>query len=161
VRITESRLRRVIRSVIAESFGHESLKDEMLKIIEDLRMTLEDCQSPRDCAVEINLATGRMADAWNMAGERNTGGPFVQECSVGVLMNKMQTSALEGTMMDLQSFLSEVESEINKCDFSELSGYSGTDRVRQHISSTVNNPGAMGPNESVLRRAVRKELNRR
>lgn len=164
MRITESRLRRLIRNVIAESVEHANLKKDMLSIIEELRSALSHCRSPRDCAVKINHATGRMSDVWNMEGGRNSGGSFVQKCPVGVMMNKMQIDALEGRITDFQSFqraLDQVKDEIKSCTFNELSGHSGTDRVRQHISSNVNNPGAMGQNESVLKRAIRKELNRR
>lgn len=121
MRITESRLRRIIRSIIVESVTHESLKKNMLEYLKELRNDLKDCESGRDCAVKINKATGKMSDAWNSAGGSDVGF-FVDECSVGQKMLEMQKSALKSRTMDFKESLDAVKSEIMSCDFNELNG---------------------------------------
>ena len=111
----------VLKRVIAENvgMGYEDLKSRIRNIIEDLRRTLETCDS-RSRLREINMAISHMSDFWNDAGGSAVGF-FVDECVIGQMMNEIQMNCYRNPMLDIEESLSKVERELELYDFSELS----------------------------------------
>ena len=124
MRITERRLRRVIRSVIKESLDID-LNNKMLNILNDLRDNVHACESGNlRCLGMINMAVSRMSDEWNHSGGDETGGPFVKNCDIGIAMNRIQHQVHNDPTMMIDDILSELDlvgDVIENCDFYELS----------------------------------------
>jgi len=126
MKITERRLRRVIRQVIRESMDYRgSLKSAMLEILSNLRNDVLACESnPRQCLQVINMSISRMSDEWNQAGG-NQVGYFVDDCDVGREMDKIQMMVYRDSSLmpsDIVSELDRVFDVVENCNFLELEG---------------------------------------
>ena len=124
MRITESKLRRVIRQVIRESMDYRgSLKSVMLEILNDLRDDVVACDTdPRQCLQVINMAISRMSDKWNQAGGDRVG-YFVDACDIGRELDEIQHMVHDNpslTSVDILGELDRVFDVVSNCDFPEL-----------------------------------------
>ena len=122
MRITEFKLRNIIRRVIQESMDYqESLKGKMREIIFELYNDLQTCEEYK-CLEILNMSISRMSDVWNQAGG-NEVGYFVDACEIGQEMNRIQMMLYNNPAMSkrlLMRELDHVEGVIDACDFPEL-----------------------------------------
>ena len=126
MKITEKKLRKIIRQVILENVQNKpigELKDFISDIMTQLKMDLETCE-PHLCLTTVNMSISRMSDEWNQYGG-NQVGFFVKDCEFGREMDRIQSMLVKDRMMPLDLLMREIdhaEGVLDSCNFPELSG---------------------------------------